>query len=110
MNGPTTRPDPLPDALPDSAPAHFSLRLTPPAWRPFVQLARLDRPIGWWLLLLPCWWSDAAAGIAARRGPDLVHDLLFLIGAIAMRGAGSTWNDLVDRELDAQVERTRGRP
>ncbi len=99
-----------PDALPDSAPSHFSLRLAPPSWRPFVQLARLDRPIGWWLLLLPCWWSDALAGIATRSGPNLWHDLLFLIGAVAMRGAGSTYNDLVDRKIDAQVERTRGRP
>ena len=99
-----------PDALPDSVAEHFSLRWAPPAARPFVQLARLDRPIGWWLLLLPCWWSDALAGVASGQGPSLLHDLLFLIGAVAMRGAGSTWNDLVDRDLDAKVERTRGRP
>jgi 4-hydroxybenzoate polyprenyltransferase len=77
---------------------------------PFVQLARIDRPIGWWLLLLPCWWSAALAGIARGSGPDWLHVVLFLIGAVAMRGAGSTWNDLVDRKIDAGVERTRGRP
>jgi 4-hydroxybenzoate polyprenyltransferase len=83
-----------------------------PAWsRPYLRLARLDRPIGWWLLLLPCWWSAAlAAGAARSFGPDPWHLLLFLIGAIAMRGAGCTWNDLVDRDLDGQVERTRSRP
>jgi 4-hydroxybenzoate polyprenyltransferase len=73
-------------------------------------LARIDRPIGWWLLLLPCWWSAALAGLAVGRLPDLAHLLLFLVGAVAMRGAGSTYNDLVDREIDAKVERTRGRP
>ena len=77
---------------------------------PFVQLARLDRPIGWQLLLAPCWQSAALAGLASRTGPDLVHLALFLIGAIAMRGAGSTYNDILDRKLDAGVERTRGRP
>jgi 4-hydroxybenzoate polyprenyltransferase len=83
-----------------------------PAWsRPYLRLARLDRPIGWWLLLLPCWWSAALAADAARTwGPKPWHLLLFLIGAIAMRGAGCTWNDLVDRDLDGQVERTRSRP
>ena len=83
-----------------------------PAWiRPYLRLTRLDRPIGWWLLLLPCWWSAALAGIAAGTwGPDPWHVLLFLIGAIIMRGAGCTWNDLVDRDIDARVERTRSRP
>ena len=83
-----------------------------PAWaRPYLRLTRLDRPIGWWLLLLPCWWSAALAAIPAGRwGPDPWHVLLFLIGAIVMRGAGCTWNDLVDRDIDARVERTRSRP
>lgn len=71
---------------------------------------RLDRPIGWWLLLLPCWWSAALAGIANGEGVNWRHILLFLTGAIVMRGAGSTWNDLIDRHIDAQVERTRNRP
>ena len=83
-----------------------------PAWtRPYLRLTRLDRPIGWWLLLLPCWWSAALAAIPAGwRGPDPWHVLLFLIGAIVMRGAGCTWNDLMDRDIDARVERTRSRP
>jgi len=83
-----------------------------PGWaRPYLRLTRLDRPIGWWLLLLPCWWSSALAAVAADRwGPDPWHLLLFLLGAIIMRGAGCTWNDLVDRDIDARVERTRSRP
>jgi 4-hydroxybenzoate polyprenyltransferase len=83
-----------------------------PLWsRPYLRLSRLDRPIGSWLLLMPCWWS-------AALGAGIAHDLkqlplilpLFLIGAFAMRGAGCTWNDITDRDLDAQVERTRSRP
>jgi 4-hydroxybenzoate polyprenyltransferase len=83
-----------------------------PAWtRPYLRLARLDRPIGSWLLLLPCWWSAALAAIAAGSArPNLVHIALFFVGAFAMRGAGCTWNDIVDRKLDASVERTRSRP
>lgn len=102
--------DRLAHALPDTAPRDIFLRFAPSAAIPFVQLARLDRPIGWWLLLLPCWWSAALAGMAAGHGPNLLHLLLFLIGAIVMRGAGSTWNDIIDREIDARVERTRNRP
>ncbi len=83
-----------------------------PVWlKPYLRLARLDRPIGSWLLLLPCWWSAGLAAIAAGRPyPDPWHCLLFFIGAFAMRGAGCTWNDIVDRDLDAKVERTRSRP
>jgi 4-hydroxybenzoate polyprenyltransferase len=95
--------------LPDEQHGWFA-RLVAPAWRPYVQLARIDRPIGWWLVLLPCWWSDALAGIASHAPPDPLHLGLFLVGAIAMRGAGSTYNDIVDRDLDARVARTRGRP
>jgi 4-hydroxybenzoate polyprenyltransferase len=83
-----------------------------PSWlRPYLRLSRLDRPIGSWLLLLPCWWSSALAAIAAHaRSPSLWHIALFFVGAFAMRGAGCTWNDIVDRDLDASVERTRSRP
>ena len=102
--------DAPPPALPDAVAPNLFVRALPAAWAPYVQLARIDRPIGWQLLLLPCWWSDALAGIAAGRGPIWSHILLFLIGAVAMRGAGSAWNDLVDRKIDAQVERTRHRP
>jgi 4-hydroxybenzoate polyprenyltransferase len=83
-----------------------------PAWsRPYLRLARFDRPIGSWLLLMPCWWSAAlAAGIARdiRQLPLVI--VLFFIGAFVMRGAGCTWNDITDRDLDARVERTRSRP
>ncbi|GIK81651.1 MAG: 4-hydroxybenzoate octaprenyltransferase [Pseudorhodoplanes sp.] len=83
-----------------------------PSWsRPYLRLARLDRPIGSWLLLMPCWWSAGLAAIAAGAPwPNPWHVALFFIGAFAMRGAGCTWNDLVDRDLDAKVERTRSRP
>jgi 4-hydroxybenzoate polyprenyltransferase len=83
-----------------------------PAWsRPYLRLARLDRPIGSWLLLIPCWWSAGLAAIAERDPlPSPWHLLLFFVGAFAMRGAGCTWNDIVDRDLDGRVERTRSRP
>jgi 4-hydroxybenzoate polyprenyltransferase len=82
-----------------------------PAWaRPYLRLARLDRPIGSWLLLMPCWWSVGLAAVHARSQVNLWHVLLFFVGAFAMRGAGCTWNDIVDRDLDARVERTRSRP
>ncbi len=96
--------------LPDAKPASLVLRLSPDFALPFVQLARWDRPIGWQLLLAPCWWSAAMAGMAAHRGPNLWHVLLFYLGAVAMRGAGCTYNDILDRKLDAGVSRTRGRP
>ena len=83
-----------------------------PEWaRPYLRLSRFDRPIGSWLLLMPCWWSAAlAAGIAhdLRQLPYSIA--LFFVGAFVMRGAGCTWNDITDRKLDAQVERTRSRP
>jgi 4-hydroxybenzoate polyprenyltransferase len=83
-----------------------------PRWlRPYLRLSRLDRPIGSWLLLIPCWWSAAlAADIAHSIGqlPRIVT--LFFVGAFVMRGAGCTWNDITDRDLDARVERTRSRP
>ena len=82
----------------------------PPFLRPYLRLARLDRPIGSWLLLIPCWWSVGLTGIRTDHFPSLWHIVLFLIGAFAMRGAGCTWNDLVDRDLDGLVERTRSRP
>jgi 4-hydroxybenzoate polyprenyltransferase len=78
--------------------------------RPYLRLSRLDRPIGSWLLLIPCWWSLGIAAMHAGRLPSLWHVVLFFIGAFAMRGAGCTWNDIVDRDLDARVERTRSRP
>jgi 4-hydroxybenzoate polyprenyltransferase len=99
-----------PGSLPDARPTSLILRLTPDFALPYVQLARLDRPIGWQLLLAPCWEATALAGDAAHRGPNLSHLALFFVGAIAMRGAGCTYNDILDRKLDAGVERTKGRP
>ena len=83
-----------------------------PLWsRPYLRLARLDRTIGSWLLLLPCWWSAAiASGLTRDVGRLPITLALFLVGAFAMRGAGCTWNDITDRDLDARVERTRSRP
>jgi len=84
--------------------------LAPAYSRPYLRLARLDRPIGSWLLLMPCWWSVGLAGMRVDHFPGVWHIVLFFIGAFAMRGAGCTWNDLVDRDLDVLVERTRSRP
>ncbi len=83
-----------------------------PQWsRPYLRLSRLDRPIGSWLLLMPCWWAAAlAAGVIGDIGHLPLLLALFFVGAFAMRGAGCTWNDITDRDLDALVERTRSRP
>ena len=79
-----------------------------PVWaRPYLILARIDRPIGTWLLLLPCWWS---LSLASSGWPDFVLFVLFGIGALVMRGAGCTLNDIVDRNFDGRVARTAGRP
>ena len=103
-------PTPQSAVLPDARPTSLVLRLAPDFALPFVQLARLDRPAGWQLLLAPCWQGTALAGLALHRGPNLWHLVLFLVGAIVMRGAGCTYNDILDRKLDAGVERTRNRP
>ena len=79
----------------------------PPRLRAFALLARFDRPIGWWLLFWPGAWGVALAGGAVERWRLI---LWLLLGAIAMRGAGCVYNDIVDRELDRQVARTRSRP
>jgi 4-hydroxybenzoate polyprenyltransferase len=83
-----------------------------PQWaRPYLRLARMDRPIGSWLLLLPCWWSTALAAIATNAPwPDPRLLVLFGVGAVVMRAAGCAWNDIIDREVDARVARTRSRP
>ena len=95
------------DALPD----HWADRALPKAFRPYARLMRLERPIGWWLLLLPCWWGLLLGQIAWGGGvPNLWYAALFLIGAVIMRGAGCTLNDIADRNFDGRVERTRLRP
>tara|TARA_B100000676_G_scaffold212320_1_gene208703 strand:- start:5474 stop:6409 length:936 start_codon:yes stop_codon:yes gene_type:complete len=84
-------------------------RLTPKRIWPYLTLARVDRPIGTWLLLLPCWWGLAAAG--GENATLLVYyAFLFAVGAFVMRGAGCIWNDILDRDYDAKVARTALRP
>ncbi len=106
-SNPLNKPMPsAPQTTPDSQ--HRSLIiLLPEAAQPFALLARLDRPIGWWLLYWPCAWAVLLSGGLKLQWPLL---LWFLLGAIAMRGAGCVYNDIADRNLDALVERTRSRP
>ncbi|MFQ5958553.1 MAG: 4-hydroxybenzoate octaprenyltransferase [Alphaproteobacteria bacterium] len=95
------------DSVQTAAP-HWIDRYPPPGMRPYLKLARADKPIGTWLLLWPCWWSLA---LAAGGGlPDARLVVLFGVGAVVMRGAGCTFNDIVDRDFDARVARTRERP
>jgi 4-hydroxybenzoate polyprenyltransferase len=95
----------------DAPPGNWVDRYAPASWRPYLKLARADRPIGAWLLLFPCWWSLALAELSLGRPyPNLWYVLLFAIGAFVMRAAGCTWNDIVDRDFDASVERTANRP
>src|SRR6185312_1637286 len=91
--------------VPDSERRGF-IRALPPPLRPYASLMRLDRPIGTWLLYWPCAWSVALAGVDGRW--DLF--LWLFLGAFAMRSAGCVYNDIVDRDLDRRVERTRLRP
>ena len=95
----------------DAAPHNWVDEKAPESWRPYLRLARADRPIGVWLLLWPCWWSLALAGIETGSSlPNLWYMTLFFIGAIAMRGAGCTYNDIADRDYDSRVSRTKWRP
>lgn len=97
----------------DAPPDNWVDRLAPAAARPFLRLSRADRPVGTWLLLIPCWWGLALAVAADPAGPrpfDLWIAAGCALGAFLMRGAGCTWNDLTDRHIDAQVARTRSRP
>ena len=94
----------------DAVRGHWADRYLPLAFRPYARLMRLERPIGWWLLLLPCWWGLLLAQLRGGGVPNLWYAALFLIGAIVMRGAGCTLNDIADRDFDAQVARTRSRP
>lgn len=97
-----SRPD-----LSDIHPGDWVDRRLPAAWRPYTRLARLDRPVGLWLTLFPCW----AALVQASHGfPDLRELAVFSLGALLMRSAGATVNDIADRKFDGHVERTRFRP
>jgi 4-hydroxybenzoate polyprenyltransferase len=106
-------PHPLPDGqVADAVKDNWVDRWAPARARPFLRLSRADRPIGTWLLLLPCWWGLALACLAdGRAGPqDLWIAAGCAAGAWLMRGAGCTWNDITDRDFDGKVERTRSRP
>ncbi len=95
----------------DAAPGNWVDHLAPKALRPYLRLARLDRPIGTWLLLFPCWWGVSLAGVADRKPyPNLWFLFLVMVGAFLMRGAGCAYNDYVDRDIDAKVARTASRP
>jgi 4-hydroxybenzoate polyprenyltransferase len=108
-------PSPLPSErtprLADAPPGNWADRYAPQVAKPYVRLARLDRPIGVWLLLLPCWWGAGLAETAlghAYPSPSLL--LLFALGALVMRASGCAYNDWVDRDYDAKVARTASRP
>ncbi len=96
--------------LPDAAPDNWVDRYVPQGLRPWLKLARFDRPAGSWLLMLPGWQAVALAGAAQGRWPDLKLLALIGVGAFVMRGAGCAYNDIVDRDFDAQVARTALRP
>jgi len=98
-------------AVADASARNWVDRFAPAAVVPYLRLARADRPIGFFLLALPCFWSmSLAARSIGEAYPDPWLLVLFALGALVMRGAGCTYNDLIDRDLDAQVARTRGRP
>lgn len=106
-----TVPDETSLTVPDARPNNWVDRFAPLRFRPYLRLARFDRPIGAWLLLFPCWWSLALGSLeTGYRVPSPWYLFLFLVGAFVMRGAGCTYNDIVDRDIDAGVARTRGRP
>jgi 4-hydroxybenzoate polyprenyltransferase len=97
--------------VPDAAPGNWVDRIAPATWRPYLRLARFDRPIGAWLLLFPCWWGQALAELSLGHAyPSPSYLLLFLAGGFIMRGAGCTYNDLIDKDYDAKVARTAARP
>jgi 4-hydroxybenzoate polyprenyltransferase len=97
--------------VPDAQRGNWVDRWAPRAAKPYLRLARFDRPIGAWLLLFPAWWSQALAELSLGRPyPDLWYMALFLVGAFVMRGAGCTYNDIVDRDYDGRVARTAARP
>ncbi|NIY80965.1 4-hydroxybenzoate octaprenyltransferase [Celeribacter sp. HF31] len=96
----------------DAVKGNWVDRLAPPATRPYLRLSRADRPVGTWLLLIPCWWGALLA--SAEVGTLSLRTVWIIIGcalgAWLMRGAGCTWNDITDRDFDDKVERTKSRP
>jgi 4-hydroxybenzoate polyprenyltransferase len=96
--------------LPDAAPTNWVDRHAPAALQPWLRLGRFDRPTGIWLLMLPGWQGIALAHAARGEAPSPVLLILFFLGAALMRAAGCAYNDIVDRDIDAKVARTAGRP
>jgi 4-hydroxybenzoate polyprenyltransferase len=120
MSSSTHRPPPE-TRIADAQAGNWVDRLAPASWQPYLKLGRFDRPIGYWLLLWPCWWSVALAAGEAPAGwrfavmdgngwPEPVLLVLFYVGAVAMRAAGCAYNDIVDRDIDRRVARTAQRP
>lgn len=113
-SGKDSRKNPRPDIKVMDAPAQNWVDSTAPlVLRPYLRLSRLDRPIGTWLLLIPCWWGLLGA-VWANGSRVAMQDIWIFIacalGAILMRGAGCTWNDITDRDFDGRVKRTASRP
>ena len=104
----TQTPDP--HSIPADSETNWLLSRLSPRTQAYAQLARYDRPIGAWLLFWPCFWGLFLAGAVNNVWPPFTDIIAFAIGALAMRGAGCTYNDIIDRELDAQVARTALRP
>ena len=104
----TQTPDPR--SIPADSETSWLLSRLPPRAQAYAQLARYDRPIGAWLLFWPCFWGLFLAGAVNNVWPPLTDIVAFAIGSLAMRGAGCTYNDIIDRDLDAQVARTALRP
>ena len=101
------------DHLPDAHRTNWVDRSAPETLKPWLKLGRFDRPIGIWLLLIPCWQGIALAMVQYRTGPFAYHLWLFVsfaVGAVLMRAAGCAFNDVVDRDIDRQVARTADRP
>lgn len=101
-----------PDSVADAVQGNWVDRYAPPVTRPYLRLSRADRPIGTWLLLIPCWWALALSSL--QTGRFGIYEIWIAlgcgIGAFLMRGAGCTWNDITDRNFDGAVARTRSRP
>lgn len=108
---PEAQPNAAAGVVADAVPGNWVDRFAPGPLRPYLRLSRADRPIGTWLLFIPCLWGiAAAAGLSGFRAWDIWLALSCMVGAFLMRGAGCTWNDITDRDIDAQVARTASRP
>jgi 4-hydroxybenzoate polyprenyltransferase len=108
---PTPSPSRHTSPVADAPPDNWADRYAPEYMRPYLRVARLDRPIGLWLLLLPCWWAVGLAEVAQERSyPSPWLLVLFTLGALVMRSAGCAYNDYIDRDYDAKVSRTASRP